>query len=231
MSVPFASYLPMVSLLAGLGGGLHCVGMCGGLVTASCSSSKDIWGYQLGRLTGYLLLALLAAQFGTLLKFAEEKSWVTSILLGLTFIYWGLESYRGKRAELPVPKFLARFYGWGWRKSLRPQQRLRSTIVGLFSIFLPCGLLYGVVLGAVALQGPSQALMAIFFFWLGTLPSMLLAPDLVRRVLGPLRAKLPRAYAIGLISLGLITIGIRAQHWLHQAPGTVQSQSSGHHCH
>ncbi len=74
---------------------------------------------------------------------------------------------------------------------------------------LPCGLLYGVALSTIALQSRSDALLSVFFFWLGTVPSMVVAPGIIRKVLRPLQRALPRATAIGFILIGIVTIGYR----------------------
>lgn len=206
----FSTYMPWVSFITGLGGGLHCVGMCGGLVTASCSGGEDVVRYQLGRLAGYLLLGALAGFAGESLRLLTAGPWPAffgGLSLGALFIYWGIESWRGKRGEIPLPKFLARFYGRLWRMS--PQRDWRSAWIGLISIFLPCGLLYGVVLAAVALQDPVSAITGMAFFWLGTLPSMVLAPQLLRRVLRPLQLRAPRVFGVVLLLIGLATIGQR----------------------
>ncbi len=148
--------IPWVSFAAGFGGSLHCVGMCGGLVTASCSNNKDIVRYQLGRLLGYLLLGLLAGTLASYLNFKNAHPLVAlipSLMIGGLFIFWGIQSFRGKKAELPLPKFLSVFYQKLWGSLIKGNTSFtRSLFIGFISILLPCGLLYGVVLGRVALQ-------------------------------------------------------------------------------
>ena len=62
-------FFPWVSFLAGLSGSLHCVGMCGGLVTASCDKEKDVFRYQVGRLLGYMAIGAFAGFLGSFIKF------------------------------------------------------------------------------------------------------------------------------------------------------------------
>ena len=207
------SYLPWVSFMAGLGGGLHCVGMCGGLVAASCHSGTAVMRYQFGRLTGYVLLGLAAGLLGGGLQAFGASPWpafLAGLLLGLLFIYWGVESWRGRRAELPLPRFVASWYPrlWRWIGAAKGGPFL----VGFISLMLPCGLLYGVALGAAALQDPLAAASSLAFFWLGTLPSMVLAPGLLRRLLWPLKKNLPRFYGATLLIIGVATVGQRLSH-------------------
>jgi sulfite exporter TauE/SafE len=86
---------------------------------------------------------------------------------------------------------------------------IKSFLVGMLSIFLPCGLLYGVVLGVAAFEHSMYAILSMFFFWLGTVPSMVFAPTILQKILRPLKAKIPKSYALTLILLGLMTISYR----------------------
>lgn len=222
------SYFPWVSLLAGLGGSLHCVGMCGGLVTATCEKSTDIFRYQIGRLLGYLLLGAIAGTMGGLLTFETAPEWLKlapSLLVGSLFIFWGFKSYRGQKAELPLPKFLHRSYQFLWRRVYR-----KAMLTGLISILLPCGLLYGVIAATVAIQNPWTAMLGMFAFWLGTLPAMVAAPSLVKRLLRPWSIYRPRTYAIALMSVGVLTIGMRAMNQLeiYRKPPAEQAKHSCH---
>lgn len=209
----FQNFFPWVAFIAGIGGSLHCVGMCGGLVTASCDKNKDIVRYQLGRLLGYLGLGLFAGFLGSLIKFENASPLVTIIpglTIGLLFLFWGIQNWRGKKAELPMPKFMSKVYSFLWRKLVYKNMNFsKSFFTGLISIFLPCGLLYGIVLGGVAVQHPLMALLSMFFFWLGTVPSMMLAPHVLKKILNPLRNKLPKTYGATLILIGLITVSFR----------------------
>ena len=139
------SYLPWVSFLAGLGGSLHCVGMCGGLVTATCQKSHDIARYQVGRLMGYLILGFFAGILGNIFTIQEANPKLTLIpglFLGALFLFWGIQNYRGKKAELPMPKFLSRLYTSLWLRLIQKNQNAsKAFFTGLISLFLPCGLL------------------------------------------------------------------------------------------
>jgi len=187
--------------------------MCGGLVTASCEKSHDVFRYQLGRLLGYLLLGGMAGLIGSYLTFNSTHpafSFVPAIFIGLLFIYWGIQNFQGKKAEVPTPKFLSRFYTKLWLKFVQKNKNFtKAFFTGLISIFLPCGLLYGIVLGTLALQHTHEALFSMFFFWLGTVPSMVVAPGIVQKLIRPFRSKLPKTYALSLIAIGILTIGLR----------------------
>lgn len=209
--------LPWVSFIAGIGGSLHCVGMCGGLVTATCSRSSEVVRYQFGRLAAYLILGFFAGMLGKIFTIQADHPKLTLIpglIIGLLFLFWGVQNYRGKKAEIPTPKFFNGIYTKLWMKFIHQNKGFsKSFFTGLLSIFLPCGLLYGVVLGVAAFEHSFQALFAMFFFWLGTVPSMVLAPSIIQKFLRPFKSKLPKTYAISLIIIGLATIGFRISHF------------------
>lgn len=187
--------------------------MCGGLVTATCEKGQDIFRYQIGRLIGYMGLGLFAGFLGSLLNFENSSplvSVIPGIVIGFLFLFWGIQSFRGKKAELPMPKFMSKFYTFLWQKLVYKNIGFsKSFFTGLISIFLPCGLLYGVVLGTMALQHPLVALTSMFFFWLGTVPSMVVAPHIFQKVLRPFKNKLPKTYAVSLILIGVMTVSFR----------------------
>ena len=89
----------LTALLAGLLGGVHCVGMCGGIVAAfsfradgSTPPFRLHLAYNLGRVSSYVLFGALAGALGASLKLAEFMpvqtvlyvlAQVVMILLGL----------------------------------------------------------------------------------------------------------------------------------------------------
>ena len=87
----------LLMLTMGLLGSLHCIGMCGGLVSAMCMSRPKIWWpglviYQFGRVTTYSLFGLVAGLFGAAL--GEVGGWpllrALAIVAGLLMIVFGL---------------------------------------------------------------------------------------------------------------------------------------------
>ncbi len=224
------SFLPWVSFIAGLGGSIHCVGMCGGLVTATCKKESDVARYQIGRLLGYLILGFFAGTLGKIFTIQAgnpKLTFIPGLMLGILFLFWGIQNYRGKKAELPTPKFFQTFYTKLWAKFIyKNENASKALFTGLLSLFLPCGLLYGVVLGIATFEHSFHALFTMFFFWLGTLPSMILAPTIIQKFLRPLKLKLPKAYAISLILLGLMTISFRVIRFQEVNASTIKVNQS-----
>lgn len=225
----FINYLPWVSFIAGLSGSLHCVGMCGGLVTYSASDNRGVWFYQFGRLFAYLILGLIAGLFGALIHLEKNNPYIAlvpGLILGLLFLYWGIETLRGKKAEIPMPKFFSTVYSKLFGKYVTQNQTpLKPMMTGILSIFLPCGILYSVVLTIASFETKWWALFSMFFFWLGTLPSMVLAPNVIRNILNPMKSKVPKIYAGILILIGLSTIGYRVTRFQHLNEHRIHGQA------
>ncbi len=230
-----SDFIPFASLIAGLTGSLHCVGMCGGLVAASCNGGKDVLKYQMGRLLGYTILGTLAFLVGDAVKSVIPTHWVpiiSGLFLGILFIYWGVQSYLGKKAELPLPQFLHHSYRYLFRNFVGKSGRFRAFVTGLLSLMLPCGLIYGIVIAATALGEYHQVMLSLFFFWLGTLPAMIGAPHIVKKILNPLREKLPKIYATVFIVVGVATIAGRLQLITPaNSQGEQLKEAKIHHCH
>ena len=233
MSDLSGNFLPYASLIAGLSGSLHCLGMCGGLVTASCSGGKDVFKYQLGRLIGYSLMGSVAWLLGYTVKGILPFHWapvLSGLFMGALFIYWGIKNFQGKKAELPLPVFIRMFYQYAFRNYVSKAGAFRSFSVGLISIMLPCGLIYGLILSALALGTYEQVMISLFFFWLGTLPAMIGAPQLIKKLLAPFRRSLPKVYAVFFIIIGVATIAGRLSYSYPEQINRKSSESA-HHCH
>jgi sulfite exporter TauE/SafE len=82
-----------------------------------------------------------------------------------------------------------------------------------------------VVIGVAALNHSLHAVFTMLFFWLGTLPAMIVAPSLVHKILKPLKAKLPRTYALSLIALGILTISVRLVHFNQANAGQLSTKT------
>ena len=216
---PFQTLVPLGVLLASFAGSLHCVGMCGGLITVAAPNRQAVLFYHLGRLLGYLTLGSIAGFLGEKVLASSLHGvipWVAASGLALTFFYLGIRAWKGETHLFQMPKSFMKLYSKLWEKIFKknssekkPHPYFQAGSVGLLSVFLPCGWLYGFVLGALATQNPLYGAAFLFTFWLGTLPAMSIAPLFIRKILSPLTQRAPRFSAILLMSLGLFTLGFK----------------------
>ena len=208
--------LPWSVFLIAFLGSLHCVGMCGGLVLSCAPKLKNNILYQLGRLISYSILAVLAGSLGNYFSFSQTNPWasiIPSVFIGFFLVYTGVKLILKKKGMSFNISFLSRLRNRAWAKILPKVHSevsyISSFLVGLFSILLPCGFLYGVILALATFNSPLLSLISIFCFWLGTLPAMSIAPGLIKSFLRPLYMRMPLITSSFLIIIGFLTIANR----------------------
>lgn len=174
------------AFLVGLLGGGHCVGMCGGIVGAvsmtlpgSRPKLPFLIGYNLGRISSYALAGVIAGAVGASSFFLDhilpiEKllyalASLMLILLGLYLagvwrVLTKLEHLGGKLWQLIQP----------YSQNLLPVKSIpQSFLLGSLWGWLPCGLVYSVLVAAIATANPLQGGLLMLAFGLGTLPTLL----------------------------------------------------------
>ena len=222
------------AFLAGLLGSGHCLGMCGGLATALGTADpgpRRAWHAllcQLGRLTSYGAAGALVGGAGAAVGFAFSIStWgallrlaaaAMIVLIGLDIV-WGA-SGRGRWLRVPER--------WGarvWRRLAPGARRLlpaapgaRAVVFGLLWGWLPCGLVYSVLLAAAVSGGPAQGSATMIAFGLGTLPAM--------TGLGFFGTRLPQrdGTATRLVGAALVACGL----WMAVTPLAIVRGSHEH---
>jgi len=192
--------LLVAALLMGFFGSPHCLGMCGGLVTAFGLSMKDVSPtkrralvatYHIGRLTSYATLGFIAGLIGiTVLEPLMRGNSMPRILLGLVLVFVGV-TMLGAPFLTKLERFGMRF--WQYLSPLRqkvfPLNTFpRALTAGLLWGFLPCGLVYGALLIAVVAHNPLSGAALMFVFGLGTVPMLVATHETV----GWLRDKIGR---------------------------------------
>jgi sulfite exporter TauE/SafE len=177
------------AFVAGVSGSLHCLSMCGGLASAFGMRARAVSGhaqsafvhaslYQLGRLTSYALVGALCGLFGGLLlgmiDMAKATRWLR-VAAGCLLILLGLQLAFGWRLLSPIEKFGAYF----WRQLSPLTRQLTGTgvahsfAIGMLWGWLPCGLVYSMLLLGVLGGTASHGALLMLTFGVGTLPSML----------------------------------------------------------
>lgn len=177
------------AILVGFLGGVHCAGMCGGIVSvmslsaAKRSRSKIIWlnfSYNLGRMTSYMVAGAVAGGLGFLLIAStggQTAQLVLNVLAALFLLALGLY-LAGWWQGLAYIEHA----GSGiWRqiaplaKKFVPFSKFKHGFVaGLLWGWLPCGLVYSVLVWSVSAANPLSGALYMLAFGLGTLPNLML---------------------------------------------------------
>lgn len=174
------------SFMLGFLGGVHCVGMCGGLCAAfslqlppDISRHKLIFLMNVARIGSYIIIGILFGLFGQLgtstvigNEIRSTLFVIAQILLILAGLYLsGLFTGFAKIEKVGIPI---------WRK-LQPIMHkflpIRSVsgslIVGALWGWIPCGLVYSVSANALASGHFISGALIMLAFGLGTLPNLL----------------------------------------------------------
>ena len=175
------------AFVAGVLGSTHCVAMCGGITAAlgiqrhSTPRTRPLL-YQLGRVTSYSIAGAVVGSLGTVAGFAFEASqWSEVLRLGtaLIVVLIGLKIALGSQLRGPWLRAPERWGALVWRRiaplasRLPAQPALRALTLGLLWGWLPCGLVYSVLLAATFAGGALAGGATMLAFGLGTLPAML----------------------------------------------------------
>jgi len=175
------------ALLAGLLGSAHCFGMCSGIsglfairaVTRSPLAQLPMaLTYNLGRILSYAFLGAVVATFGsTLVAAIPAITAPIRLVSGLIIVLIGLQI----AFNWSILKPIERMGGVLWQKLAPAAQGLipvttlpRALGLGLLWGFLPCGLVYSVLLIAATSTHTLSGVAIMIAFGLGTLPAMLL---------------------------------------------------------
>ncbi len=203
------------AFMLGLLGSTHCVGMCGpiaiALPTLNMYDRLKIWLssllYNTGRIISYGLLGLLFGIVGQTIAISGFQKGIT-IGIGVLLLLTGLFSISIEDKLLRI-SFLKKCYTY-IQASIGRQFRkngLKSyLLVGFFNGFLPCGMVYMAVAGALVSSQVINGMLFMVFFGLGTLPLMM-ALTLSRNLI-PVKVKsaLRKIAPLVIISFGIFIL-------------------------
>ncbi len=165
-----------IAFLTGLGSSLHCVGMCGPIALAlpvgRLNKSEKLLAkllYNFGRILTYGMLGLFFGFFGKQFFIAGWQQ-ILSISIGL-FLLFNLipNKYFSSKISSKVGYQFSHYF----KRILAIKSRYKYLIFGVLNGFLPCGMVYLALAGAMATANPYSGAIFMAFFGLGTLPLML----------------------------------------------------------
>jgi len=187
--------------LAGLTGSLHCLGMCGAFPAALAARGirwDGLLAYNGGRVFTYLFLGTMAGHVGDLLVdsgmlLPAQQGLARFLGAGMLVMGLGM-ALRWRMMDFPVPGVFADLMRGGLRRS--------SLLLGLVNGFLPCPLVYGMLLKAAATRSPLLGGGVLLAFGVGTLPAMFLVGQWRRVLPSGVRLEMSRLPGVILAVLG-----------------------------
>ena len=162
------------AFLFGLLGSFHCIGMCGPIALAL--PSKDpvhLLTYNLGRTATYALLGAIMGSVGYLIPFADIQQGL-SIFAGVIILSYVVILLLRRRVVFD--RYLGGISSALMRKTkglFSSRNIFSNSLIGIINGFLPCGLVYMGLVGALASGSISGGAGYMALFGLGTIPVML----------------------------------------------------------
>lgn len=234
-----SEFLPVLAaaFITGVLGSAHCFGMCGGIsglfaVNASVSSLRTqvpkAVMYNLGRILSYAILGGAVALLGkTTVAFIPNITAPVRLASGILIILVGLQLAFGWRILAPLESAGAKLWNRiaPTAKGLVPVETATQALgLGLIWGWLPCGLVYSVLLLAATTTEPASGALVMAAFGLGTMPAML-ATGLSASKLAQFMSGKRLGAGLLIVLLGLATIALPAM----KLAGTQEhSGHSGH---
>ncbi len=191
--------------MMGLLGGVHCLGMCGGIVSALCLGQSRpgqtptpqaqfpvLLGYNLGRITSYTIAGTIAGGLGALTlaltdaKQTQQMLQLMQLISAAFMMALGLylaNIWRGIAHLELAGKILWKYLEPLGRHFLPVDNVLKAIPFGLIWGWLPCGLVYTVLFMSLSSGSAIKGGLLLLFFGLGTLPNLLLMGTLAGHLL------------------------------------------------
>ncbi len=202
------------AFILGLFGSLHCIGMCGPIafmlpVDRSNQLKKvtQIFIYHFGRLMAYGIIGLVFGLLGKgLYIFGLQQK--LSIIIGIMMIVAVLipsTMFSKYNFSKPVYKIISKI------KNKLGQELKKKTpdtflTIGFLNGFLPCGLVYIALFGAIAMGNTFKGSLYMIVFGIGTIPLMTTAVYLSNLLKGPIRSKVQKLIPVFVVIMGLLFI-------------------------
>jgi sulfite exporter TauE/SafE len=202
------------AFILGLISSLHCIGMCGPIAMMlpvdrqnEAKKVTQIITYHLGRLSAYATIGLIFGLLGRgfFLAGLQQKM---SIFIGLAMILVVLipeKVFARYNFSKPVYKVISRI-----KSSLGNQFKNKSYkslfTIGLLNGFLPCGMVYIALFGAIAMQSAGFGVLYMVLFGLGTVPLMTIVVYINSLIRLPFRNKIQKAIPYVAVIIGVLFI-------------------------
>lgn len=163
--------------------------------------------YHLGRITAYATLGLVFGILGKGLYLAGMQQQL-SIIAGLVMIAIVMipeRIFARYNFSKPVYKLISNI-----KQSLGSQFRKRNNkalfITGLLNGFLPCGLVYAALFGAIAMQSESLGTVYMILYGLGTVPLMSAVVYISGFLKNPVRNTFSKIVPYAAVFIGMLFI-------------------------
>lgn len=161
------------AFVAGVTGSVHCALMCGPLACVPVARNRSVnaaLSWHLGRLAAYSLVGLALGALGrsALLLVRTDVTPVLPWLMAAGLVLTAFDVGR----KLPAFPGVARVSRLLTRVGMTTPPLAQAALLGAATPFLPCGLLYGMFLAALASGSPLRGALVLGAFAFGSAPAL-----------------------------------------------------------
>jgi hypothetical protein len=160
----------------------HCIGMCGGFVTAYSTTKLEHNNnkyqnfvyhlmYNSGRVTTYALIGAIFGYLGSVIMINVKMAGYLYILIGAFMILMGL-SMIGKIKflnSITLPNFMRDIF----KKLIQSKSKFSFFALGSMNGFIPCGLVYFFAATAAGSGSVIDGMTIMILFGISTIPALL----------------------------------------------------------
>jgi len=179
------------AFIIGLLGGVHCAGMCGGIMGAltfgtdigqkksSASLFPFLLAYNLARVASYVIAGILFGGLGAWLSdltFMNNAQLVLKVFAGLFLIALGLylgNWWRGLTQIERMGNVIWKRIEPLARRCIPIKNISQASVAGFTWGWLPCGLVYSVLIWSLSSGSAVEGGLLMLSFGLGTLPNLI----------------------------------------------------------
>jgi sulfite exporter TauE/SafE len=198
----------------GLVGSFHCVGMCGPIALALPVVFESNVKLFLSRLLYNLGRVITYAMFGAVLGLFSNRIVViglqqyTSIVIGILIVLYVItpRKYKAKLSSTKIYSSINNSIKRGFNKVTQNKSTSSFLLIGIINGFLPCGLVYVALAGAINTGGILSGAAFMALFGLGTLPVMFITSVAGKYINVGVRRKINKLVPVFAFILGVIFI-------------------------
>ncbi|MBU1095713.1 MAG: sulfite exporter TauE/SafE family protein [Bacteroidetes bacterium] len=204
----------ITGFVIGFLGSFHCIGMCGPIALALPVSSSSAFNvlmsrvlYNLGRVATYTLFGALFGLFGQRLMLVGLQE-TLSIALGVIILVSVMLPGKIKNWFASTKPYLlvSGFVKASFSKLATSKSNRSFFLFGIINGFLPCGLVYVAIAGAVSTGDVLSGSLFMMLFGLGTFPVMLGTSLIGKFINLELRRRINKLIPLFAVLLALIFI-------------------------
>lgn len=202
------------ALIFGLLGSFHCVGMCGPIAfllpvdrSNNLKKTGQIFLYHFGRILAYSIIGLLFGLVGkslSLFGLQQQLSIVIGFLM-IVVVLIPVKTFNKYNFSKPLYKAISKVKS-ALGKELKKKSPDTFLTIGFLNGFLPCGLVYMAVFGAMASESAAQGSLYMAVFGLGTIPLMTTAIYLGNFLSGKVRQHIRKTIPVFVVLMGCLFV-------------------------